>query len=553
MKNEMKWWQKTILYECYLKSFLDTRAQGTGTLRGIIEKLPYLESLGVGALWLTPIYKSPMVDNGYDVEDYYQIDPVYGSMTDMDELITEGKKHGIRIVMDLVFNHTSDQCAWFKESKTSRDNPKSNWYVWADPKEDGSAPTNWRSIFGGSAWKWCEERKQYYLHTFAEAQPDLNWESPELRKALYDVANFWVDKGVGGFRIDAISYIKKPSVFTDGEPDGQDGLAALNGLVNNMDGILDFLNEFKKEVCEGKDIFTVGETNGISHEMLKDWVGDDGVFDMLIEYTHISPEFKQNENWCEPQEWKLSDLKKMLSASQNVINNLGWYPIYFENHDKPRCVDHYFEENADKVLTAKLMGTMLMTLRGTPFIYQGQEIGMSNVSWPDISCYNDISSLEQYKTAIKSGYSKEDALKGIHRFSRDNARTPMQWSSDRNAGFTDGEPWLSVNENYLTVNVDKEENDPSSVLNYYRKLNQLRNEYPCLISGSYKSLNDEDDQIYAYERHYEDQIIRIILNFTGQEFVYEDIPEGSKILLCSYPEHRKGILQPYEALIIKID
>ena len=550
----MKWWQKTIVYECYPKSFLDTEGKGTGTLQGIIRKLDHLESLGVGALWLTPVYKSPMVDNGYDVEDYYEIDPLYGSMADMEELIEKGKQHDIKIVMDLVFNHSSDQCAWFRESKTSRDNPKSDWYIWADPKKDGSEPNNWRSIFGGSAWTWCEERKQYYLHSFASAQPDLNWENPEVRKALYEIARFWVDKGVGGFRIDAISYIKKPSEFTDGIPDGKDGLVSLNGVFNNTEGILDFLHEFRNEVCKGRDIFTVGETNGISADMLNRWVGEDGVFDMIIEFTHISPEFQNSELWYAPEEWKLSDLKKNLSGSQYIANDLGWYPIYFENHDKPRCVDHYFSDDCDKKAAAKLMAVLTMSMRGTPFIYQGQEIGMSNVHWQDIEMYRDICSYDQYENALDAGCTESEALRGLHRYARDNARTPMQWNDSKYAGFSTIEPWIGVNDDYHEVNVEREENDPDSVLNFYRRLNELRHEYPCLIEGRFISLDDEDDSTYFYERRSEDGLARVLLNFTDKEIGYDcKLDEDMEVLICSNKRHEKGRLQPLEAVILYKD
>ena len=422
----MKWWQKTILYECYPKSFYDDKGLGSGTLKGIIKKLDYLKSLGIGALWLTPVYKSPMIDNGYDVADYYQIDPKYGTMEDMEELIAEGKKRDIRIILDLVFNHSSDKCDWFLESAGSKNNPKSDWYIWADPDENGNAPTNWRALFGGSAWAWNEDRKQYYLHTFAKAQPDLNWENPEVRKALFDVANFWVAKGVGGFRIDAISYIKKPQEFKNGIPDGVDGMSDINRLTRNQEGILDFLREFKKEVREGKDIFLVGETNGVDPQELKDWVGENGVFDMVIEFTHISPEFVNGENWCKPYDWSLSELKRNLNAFQNAVNEYGWHPLYFENHDKPRSVDHFFSKDADKNKAAKVIATLLMSLRGTPFLYQGQELGMSNVAWDNINDYDDLSSHVQFDMALEEGFSESEALEGVHRSSRDNARTPMQ-------------------------------------------------------------------------------------------------------------------------------
>ncbi|MBR1486474.1 MAG: hypothetical protein IJ597_04385, partial [Synergistaceae bacterium] len=378
---KLKWWQKKPVYQIYPKSFLDTNKTGTGDLRGVINKLDYLKSLDIGAIWLTPIYPSPMIDNGYDISDYTGINPNFGTMKDFEELIAEAGKRDIKIVMDLVFNHTSDQHAWFQESKKSRDNPKSDWYIWRDPNENGKEPTNWRGIFGGSAWTWCEERGQYYLHTFAKQQPDLNWENPEVRRALYDAANFWLSKGVGGFRIDAITYIKKPAEFLDGKPDSREGTINIHLMTANQLGILDFLQEFKREVFDGKDIFTVGEANGVKPEDLKNWVGEHGVFDMLFEFSHVSLPFDDFEIWCHPREWKLTELKQALSASQNATKNNGWYPIFVENHDQPRSVNHFLPEGADSKKAAKALAAVLMTLRGTPFIYQGQELGMTNVNW----------------------------------------------------------------------------------------------------------------------------------------------------------------------------
>ncbi|MBQ6001349.1 MAG: hypothetical protein IJL18_00675, partial [Synergistaceae bacterium] len=379
--SKLKWWQKGAVYQVYPKSFLDTNGNGTGDINGVTSKLDYLHDLGVNALWLTPVYPSPMVDNGYDISDYTAIGKNFGTMQDFDRLISEGEKRGIRIVMDLVFNHCSDQHEWFKESKSSRSNPKSDWFIWRDPMPDGSAPTNWRSIFGGSAWEYCPERKQYYLHTFAKEQPDLNWENPEVRHALYDAANFWLSKGVGGFRIDAITYIKKPAVFADGKPDAEDGTVNVHNMTANQPGILEFLHEFKREVRDGHDIFTVGEANGVSADELPLWVGENGVFDMLFEFSHVTLPFNDAEIWCYPVEWTLTDLKCAITDSQKSTANNGWYPAFFENHDQPRGVNHFFHEDADPVKAAKCLGAILLTMRGTPFIYQGQELGMTNYAW----------------------------------------------------------------------------------------------------------------------------------------------------------------------------
>ena len=369
--DSLLWWQKTNAYEVYVNSFQDTDGNGYGDIMGVTQRLDHFADLGVGAVWLTPVFVSPMEDNGYDVADYYNINPLYGNNDDMDALLEAAGDHGIRIVMDLVFNHTSDQHQWFQESQKSRDNVYSDWYIWRDAKSDGSAPNNWRSIFGGSAWTWSESRQQYYLHTFAAAQPDLNWEKPEVRQALYDIANYWVRKGVGGFRMDAIPYIKKPADFSDGEPDGSDGMVSIHDMTANTDGILDFLQEFKQNVQVGTDIFTVGEANGVQPEDLPAWVGENGVFDMIFEFNH----FFEPELPGEEKQWTLTDLKRALSASQHATAENGWYPIYFENHDKPRSISYYFPQDADRILAGRAMGTVLLTLRGTPFIYETREVG----------------------------------------------------------------------------------------------------------------------------------------------------------------------------------
>ncbi len=548
--NNLKWWQKTAVYQIYPKSFLDTTGSGTGDIAGITSKLDYLQKLGIGAIWLTPIYKSPMVDNGYDIADYTSIDPSYGTMKDMENLIDEAKKHNIKIVMDLVYNHSSDQHEWFKESRKSRNNPKSDWYIWRDAKADGSAPTNWRAIFGGSAWTWCEERQQYYLHTFAPQQPDLNWENPDVRHALYESANFWLKKGVGGFRIDAITYIKKPKEFVDGDPDSKDGTVAVHTMTANTPGILDFLHEFKREVFDKGDIFTVGEANGVSADELKNWVGVNGVFDMLFEFSHLVLPFTNGEIWCYPREWKLTELKKALSDSQKATKDNGWYPIFFENHDQPRCVNHFMPKGADMIKAAKAMATILLTLRGTPFIYQGQELGFANVAWDSINKYNDISSHGQYELALKEGFTPEQAMKFIHFFSRDNARTPMQWTSGINAGFTTGQSWLPLHNDFDKCNAEIEDNDKNSVLNYFRKLNNFRKQNETLLNGDYKELLKDDESVYAFSRSTENSKIYVLVNFTLNKVEFSaEFLNQSNLIFGNYESNDKGILRPLEAVV----
>lgn len=560
--ERLSWWQSTNAYEIYVNSFQDSNGDGYGDLNGIRSRLGHLKSLGVGALWLTPVYASPMRDNGYDVADYYTINPRYGTMEDMDALIKEADEFGIRIVMDLVYNHTSDQNKWFIESKKSKDNDFSDWYIWRDGKEDGSEPNNWRSIFGGSAWEWCEERQQYYLHTFAAEQPDLNWENPEVRQALYDIANFWLDKGAGGFRMDAIPYIKKPASFADGPADDVEGRADIHKMTANKNGILDFLKEFRKNVTEGKDIFTVGEANGVRPEELKYWVGSNGVFDMIFEFSHMNLEFDGAETWCKAGTWVLTDFKKAITESQKATADDGWYPIFLENHDKFRSIDHYFPEGADRALAGKALGTVLLTLRGTPFIYQGEELGFTNVAWDSIDDYDDLNSHSQYEIALQEGFSEEEAMYCVHRYSRDNARTPMQWDETEQAGFTTGLPWLPVHDDYKIQNAETEERDSDSVLSWYKKLTAFRADNKVLINGAYRELLPESEEIYAFERKNDSERMVILVNFTRNEVRYDpseaeiDAAGGEKVLHSSYEDDKDqndaaiGILRPYEAVII---
>ncbi len=552
--KDLKWWQKTIVYQVYPKSFLDTTGSGRGDLAGITRKLGYLKQLGVGAVWLTPIYPSPMVDNGYDISDYTDIDPSYGTMMDMEKLIAEAGKLDIRIVMDLVFNHTSDQHPWFLESSSGRGNEKDDWYIWKDAKADGSPPNNWRSIFGGSAWTWSEARQQYYLHTFAVQQPDLNWENPKVRKALFKAANFWVEKGAGGFRIDAIPYIKKPEGFPDGAPDSSDGMVNIHSMTANTPGILEFLHEFRKQVFDGHDIFTVAEANGVGPKDLKDWVGEKGAFDMLFEFGHMCLEFPDGEIWSHATGYQpgvVSELKKCLTASQRATAEDGWYPVFFENHDQFRCVRRFFPEHADPRLTAKAMAVLLLTLRGTPFIYQGQELGMDNVAWDSIEDYDDISSHGQYELARKEGLTDEEAMKRIHRYSRDNARTPMQWTTGKQAGFTIGTPWLPVHEDYRECCAESEESREDSVLSFYRRLCRLRTEGKAadiLQRGSYREIEIPQEGVYGFCRRLEDREILTIMNFTDKNVSYEaGSREDAELLIATQPGNRKGMLRPYEA------
>ena len=548
-----QWWQKTIAYEIYVKSFKDSDGDGIGDLNGITSELDHLKDLGVGAIWLTPCYVSPQADNGYDIADYYNIDPAYGTMEDMDTLIAEAGKRDIRIVMDLVFNHTSIENQWFKDSRAGTDSDKSDWYIWADPRQDGSAPTNWRSIFGGSAWEYDEVRGQYYLHTFLPEQPDLNWANPEVRQALTDVANFWVSKGVGGFRMDAITYIKKPAEFLDGTPDASDGTVSVHAMTANTDGILDYLHEFKSAVREGRDIFTVGEANGVSAEDLPDWVGPGGVFDMVFEFGHVNIDLPDEMNWCQTRDWTLPELKALFAASQETTaRTKGWYPMFLENHDQPRSINRYLPAGADRDAGAKALATLVLTMRGTPFLMEGEELGFVNVSWPSIDDYNDISTRNHYQFAIDEGYSKEEALAGVHRFARDSARTPMQWDSTKFAGFTTGTPWLPVYDDYADYNAAAEREDPDSILNWYIALAALRREHTELVEGDYKELFREDERIFAFIRESDAGKAIILINLSTEPAEYEpSCVENAVQILGTHGESEKGVLAPLEAVIFE--
>lgn len=551
----MKWWQNTIVYELYPNSFKDSDGDGYGDLKGITSELDHLKSLGVGAIWLTPVYVSPMGDNGYDVADYYSINPRYGTMEDMDELIKEAKKREIRIVMDLVFNHTSNECEWFKESASSRDNDKSDWYIWADPKEDGSVPNNWRGVFGGSVWTYCETRGQYYLHTFGDFQPDVNWENPKVRNALYDIANFWINKGVGGFRLDAITYIKKPADMSDGPVDAPDNMVSVHSMTANTDGILDFLHEFKDQVQEGKDIFVVGEANGVPASELPLWVGENGVFDMIFEFSHVNVQFSSGEVWYNTKDWKLTELKKCFSDSQKATKDNGWYPVFLENHDQPRSINHFLPADADPVQGAKVLGMLMMTLRGTPFMYEGQEIGMTNIDWDNIKDYDDISSHNQFQMAKLNGLTTKQAMECVKRFSRDNSRTPMQWTDGENAGFTDGTPWLPVNKNYTTVNVAKEKMDDDSVLNWYISLKELRDTNDVIKNGIYRELMADSEDIFAYVRENNSEKLVILLNFTERLLDYSlpevELDDKAIAIISNSKDTKIGVLRSFEAVCYK--
>lgn len=555
-----KWWQKSVVYQIYPKSFYDTNDDGIGDLNGVIEKLDYLQFLGIDLIWLSPVYESPMDDNGYDISNYIEIAEQFGTMGDMERLIEEASKRDIGIIMDLVINHTSDEHEWFLESKSSKENKKRDWYIWKDPKADGSPPNNWRSVFGGSVWQYDKKTNQYYLHCFSKKQPDLNWENHHVRKALYEMIKWWLDKGIAGFRVDAITFIKKKSDFASLPTNAPDGMVPVFSVSVNQPGIHDFLSELKKEAFEKYDIVTVAEAPGVSEQELETYVGADGHFDMLFEFNHVDLDLGSEGKWIEPKEWSLQDLKEAINKSQHVLNRTGWGALYIENHDQPRSFDKFIAKSTIDQKAQKMLAVLYFFLKGTPFIYQGQEIGMTNVAYPSIDDYNDIGTLDQYRTAIKDGYSEEEALKAVWRRSRDNARTPMQWNDQEYAGFSSQSPWLKVNPNYKTVNVEKAMQQPESLLHFYRQLIHLRknSEYKDVIQfGDYQPVQEQHSDIFAYTRSTEEKTLLVVCNFYEKDATIALDHQAKKIVLSNYMDssifNGSLTLRSYEAIIYELE
>ncbi|SDI47962.1 glycoside hydrolase family 13 protein [Alteribacillus bidgolensis] len=551
-----KWWHQSVVYQIYPRSFYDSNNDGVGDLRGVIEKLDYFKELGIDVIWLSPVYKSPMDDNGYDISDYKGIAEQFGSMEDMDVLIQEADKIGIKIVMDLVINHTSDEHAWFMESKSSRENPKRDWYIWRDGKENGEPPNNLRSIFGGACWEYDETTQQYFFHSFSKRQPDLNWENPDVRNELYKMVNWWLDKGIGGFRVDAITFIKKPDEFKDLPADAYDGRVLVKP---NHPGIGKYLSELNQETFSKYDIFTVAEAPGVTLDELPTFVGEDGYFDMLIQFDHVDLDLGEEGKWYKPKKWDLIDFKKAISNNQKAIQDNGWTALYLENHDQPRSIDRFIPEEDRGPAAGKMLATLYFFLKGTPFIYQGQEIGMTNVKYSSISEYDDIASIDQYQSALEEGYTEQEALSYIHKRSRDNSRTPMQWNDQINGGFTKGEPWLKTNSNYSFVNVNNNLKDTQSLFYYYKKLINLRknSSYADIFTyGEFKEVMEEHPQVFAYTRTLQDKEVLVVASFSNEEVSIPLEKEARGVIISNYEDStenlRSFILRPYESVVYDI-
>lgn len=554
--TKKKWWQDKIAYQIYPKSFYDTNGDGIGDLPGIIEKLDYLKELGVDIVWLSPCYRSPLADQGYDISDYYDIDPRFGTMEDMDRLIAEAKKRDMYIVMDLVVNHCSDEHEWFKKACKDPDGKYGRFFYLRD-KEDGKLPTNWRSYFGGSVWEDLPGTNKQYLHVFHKKQPDLNWENPELREEVYKNINWWLDKGLGGFRIDAIINIKKALPMHDYEPDREDGLCSINKMLDEASGIGEFLGEMRDRTFKPHDAFSVGEVFNAKDEELPDFIGNNGYFSSMFDFNETI--FGGSENgWYDCKEITPDDYKRCCFETQAKMGDFGFVSNIIENHDEPRGVSHYIPEGDCCDTSKKMLAALNFMLRGLPFIYQGQELGMENIPFKSIDEVDDISTLDEYKVALDAGLTPEAALKAVARRSRDNARTPMQWTGEENAGFTAGTPWLRVNSNYTAINVEKETIDPNSVLNFYKKLIALRKdpEYKeTVVYGALEPFMEDRHNLMAYYRK-RDKTLLVVGNYQWDEQEITLPSECKKVLINNYPDMvldgNSVKLHGYQVLVVEL-
>lgn len=512
-----KWWHDKVAYQIYPKSFYDSNGDGIGDIPGIINKLDYLHDLGVDIVWLSPCYKSPLADQGYDISDYYSIDPRFGTMEDMDRLIAEAKKRGMYILMDLVVNHCSDEHEWFRKACEDPEGKYGRFFYLRDKKE-GELPTNWRSYFGGPVWEDLPGTDKQYLHVFHKKQPDLNWENPEVREEVYKNINWWLDKGLGGFRIDAIINIKKPKIFHDYEPDREDGLSSVFGMLQEAEGIGEFLGEMRDRTFKKYDAFSVGEVFNEKPEEIPDFIGENGYFSSMFDFNETIFGSSQ-KGWYDAKPITPDDYKKCCFESQRKVKDTGFLSNIIENHDEPRGVSRYIPEGDCCLESKKMLAALNFLLRGLPFIYQGQELGMENVPISSIDEVDDISARDEYKVALDAGLSAKEALDAIARFSRDNARTPMQWSDEENAGFTAGTPWLKVNPNYTDINVEAELADENSVLHFYKKLIALRKDQDykeTIVYGSLEPVWEETHNLMAYYRK-GDKTLLVVGNYQRQE------------------------------------
>lgn len=553
-----KWWHDKVAYQIYPKSFLDTNGDGIGDLRGIISKLDYLKDLGVDIIWLSPIFASPFADQGYDISDYYNIDPRFGTMEDMDELIKKAKERGMYILMDLVVNHCSDEHEWFKKA-CEDPNGKYGKYFYIEDVKDGKVPTNWRSYFGGSVWdKLPGHEDKYYMHVFHKKQPDLNWENEEVREEIYKMVKWWMDKGLGGFRIDAIINIKKALPLTSYEPDRDDGMCSTHVMLKHASGVGEFLTELRDRCFKPYDAFTVGEVFDAKEEELLDFISENGyfssMFDFSTELLGQSP-----DGWYKYRQPSAKEYINAIFNSQKRVKDIALLSNIIENHDEPRGVSHYIPKDEINDKSKKLLALINIMVKGIPFIYQGQEIGMENTVFNSIDDVDDISTLDQYSIALQAGLSKEEALNAVAKHSRDNARTPMPWNSTDNAGFTTGNPWLKINPSYKEINVEENLKDEKSIFNFYKELIHLRksDKYKDSLSyGSFDRVDVNDEYLMAFTRVGEVSKVLVLANFQNKEAVVDIDLDVKKILINNYDsfevKDRTFSLKPYQAIVVEV-
>ncbi|MBY0148419.1 alpha-glucosidase [Neobacillus niacini] len=548
------WWKEAVAYQIYPRSFMDSNGDGIGDIQGIISKLDYIKELGIDVIWICPMYQSPNDDNGYDISDYQEVMREFGTMADFDQLLHETHQRGMKLILDLVINHTSDEHPWFIESRSSKESPKRDWYIWKDAKK-GQEPNNWESIFGGSAWKYDEQTDQYFLHLFSKKQPDLNWENKEVRQSLYDMVNWWLDKGIDGFRVDAISHIKKePGLEDMPNPIGLKYVPCFDKMMN-VDGIHPFLEELKEETFAKYDIMTVGEANGVTVDDEADveqWVGEkQGKFNMVFQFEHLNlwdAEVKKDLD--------IIELKDVLSRWQKGLEGKGWNALFIENHDKARVVSTWGNDQEYWRESATAFAAIYFLMQGTPFIYQGQEIGMTNVQFDSIDDYDDVSAKNMYRLKREEGVSHGEIMEVIWASGRDNSRTPMQWSDEINAGFTTGNPWMKVNPNYSDINVEAQKKDETSILNFYKKMIQLKKNNEVFTYGIYDLLLEKDPQIFAYTRTLNQEKVLVIANLSVKPAKVKDVTvDLQSLILSNYDVNEQEAvlhLQPYEARVYRI-
>ncbi|EHN59754.1 glycoside hydrolase family 13 protein [Oenococcus kitaharae] len=554
---ETKWWQKSVVYQVYPRSYQDSNGDGVGDLPGLTSRLPYIKQLGADVIWLNPIYESPDQDNGYDISDYRKIQPVYGTMADFQTLLDRAHELGLKILMDLVVNHTSDQHRWFQESRKSKDNPYRDYYIWRDPK-NGGEPNNWGSFFSGSAWSFDAQTKQYYLHLFASGQPDLNWENPAVRQSVWEVMRFWLDKGIDGFRMDVINLISKPQGLPDAPQADGAAFGSAGALVANGLRLQEFLQEMNDQVLSHYDIMTVGEMPGATPASAIKYAGLDAKkLNMVFQFEHVglsaNPDRRLGK-WND-QPVKLLDLKKTLSHWQTDLDGKGWNSLYWNNHDQPRAVSRFATDDPKyRVRAAKMLATTLHMMQGTPYVYEGEELGMTNAHLTALSQYEDLESLNAYHEFVdKEGLvDGKTMLAYLANMSRDNARTPMQWDNSDNAGFTNGHPWYALNANYPEINVQSALTDPDSVFYYYQKLIALRHDFDVISLGSFQELDPHDDKAFAYFRQLQGQRLLVVSNFTKQN-IRRDYNQqvAKKMLIGNYADSGQdsALFRPYESKV----